>query len=208
MTGNNGKAKAPTWAGKQDGSKKARLDEPGLALERRLTQEGGQPARPGHLGKRDSMITNPDGSVVFKMKGVEIPEGWSQLATDIVVSKYFRKAGIHGDSGSETSVAPGRLPHRAHHPRGRRAARRLLRARRRTPTRSRPSSRYLLVHQYGAFNSPVWFNCGLCHAYGIDGSGGNWAWDENASDGRSSRRRTPTSARSARRASSRASTTT
>ena len=34
---------------------------------------------------------------------------------------------------------------------------------------------YLLVNQYGAFNSPVWFNCGLWHEYGIKGSGGNWA---------------------------------
>ncbi len=51
------------------------------------------------------MITNPDGSVVFKMEGAEVPAGWSQLATDIVVSKYFRKAGIHGDKTlGETSV--------------------------------------------------------------------------------------------------------
>src|SRR5207248_5917366 len=36
---------------------------------------------------------------------------------------------------------------------------------------------HLLVNQYGAFNSPVWFNCGLYHEYGIEGSGGNWAHD-------------------------------
>ena len=35
----------------------------------------------------------------------------------------------------------------------------------------------MLVNQYGAFNSPEWFNCGLWHAYGISGSGGNWAWN-------------------------------
>ena len=51
------------------------------------------------------------------------PGGWSQLATDIVVSKYFRKAGLHGDKEhGETSVRQVVLPHRAHHPRGRRAA--------------------------------------------------------------------------------------
>jgi ribonucleoside-diphosphate reductase alpha chain len=38
---------------------------------------------------------------------------------------------------------------------------------------------YLLVNQYGAFNSPVWFNCGLFQRYGIEGSGGNWAWNEH-----------------------------
>jgi ribonucleoside-diphosphate reductase alpha chain len=39
-----------------------------------------------------------------------------------------------------------------------------------------------MTNQYGAFNSPVWFNCGLFHEYGITGSGGNWAWDEAAAD--------------------------
>src|SRR6202042_3863138 len=51
------------------------------------------------------VIPNPDGSIVFKMDGAEIPSGWSQLATDIVVSKYFRKAGLHGKKDvGETSV--------------------------------------------------------------------------------------------------------
>ena len=36
---------------------------------------------------------------------------------------------------------------------------------------------YMLLNQYGAFNSPVWFNCGLWHRYQITGSGGNFAWD-------------------------------
>ena len=46
---------------------------------------------------RDSQITNSDGSIVFELKGAQVPEGWSQLATDIAVSKYFRKAGIEGE---------------------------------------------------------------------------------------------------------------
>ena len=44
--------------------------------------------------KRSSRITNADGSVVFEMNDAEIPATWSQLATDIMVSKYFRKAGV------------------------------------------------------------------------------------------------------------------
>ncbi len=44
--------------------------------------------------KRTSRISHTDGSVVFEMKDAEIPADWSQLATDIVVSKYFRKAGV------------------------------------------------------------------------------------------------------------------
>ena len=44
--------------------------------------------------KRTSKISNPDGKVVFEMTDAEIPRAWSQLATDIMVSKYFRKAGV------------------------------------------------------------------------------------------------------------------
>ena len=48
---------------------------------------------------------NPDGSIVFEMKDAEVPDSWSQLATDIMVSKYFRKAGLHGKKElGETSV--------------------------------------------------------------------------------------------------------
>ena len=55
--------------------------------------------------RRSSSITNPDGSIVFKMDGAEVPASWSQLATDIVISKYFRKAGLYGDKDKgETSV--------------------------------------------------------------------------------------------------------
>ena len=43
---------------------------------------------------RTSRISNPDGSVVFEMTDAQIPANWSQLATDIMVSKYFRKAGV------------------------------------------------------------------------------------------------------------------
>ncbi len=122
--------------------------------------------------------TNPDGSVVFKMEGAEVPAGWSQLATDIVVSKYFRKAGLHGDkTQGETSV--------------RQVVTRLARTIREageqfggyfaTPKDAETFEAelaHMLVNQYGAFNSPVWFNCGLWHRYGIQGTGGTFAFDE------------------------------
>ena len=52
---------------------------------------------------RDSRITNPDGSIVFEMIGAEVPAEWSQVATDIIVSKYFRKAGVpqYDDEGNQ-----------------------------------------------------------------------------------------------------------
>ena len=66
----------------------------GLRIERRFTAEGLSPYDTLQWSKRDSRITNPDGSVVFEMKDAEIPSAWSQVAADIMVSKYFRKAGV------------------------------------------------------------------------------------------------------------------
>jgi len=57
--------------------------------------------------KRSSKITNADGSVVFEMTDAEVPAQWSQLATDIMVSKYFRKAGVPEDGGPNGVPAPG-----------------------------------------------------------------------------------------------------
>ena len=65
----------------------------GLKIDRKYTTPG-NPYNNITWEKRSSKITNPDGSVVFEMNDVEIPSTWSQVATDIMVSKYFRKAGV------------------------------------------------------------------------------------------------------------------
>ncbi|HEX4478002.1 MAG TPA: adenosylcobalamin-dependent ribonucleoside-diphosphate reductase, partial [Polyangiaceae bacterium] len=150
----------------------------GVSLERRYTTAGKPPLADVVWERRRSVISNPDGSVVFKMDGAEIPSTWSQLATDIVVSKYFRKAGLHGDATQgESSVR--QVVHRIAH---------TIRvageefggyfATKKDADTFEDELTYMLVHQYGAFNSPVWFNCGLFHEYGIEGSGGNWAWNQ------------------------------
>ena len=148
----------------------------GLRVTRRHTRPGVDPLDEIRWEKRRTVITNPDGSVVFQMDDVEVPAGWSQLATDIVVSKYFRKAGVPGTPGHETSV--------------RQVVRRISRTIRRDGEAQggyfatiedadafEAELTYLLVNQIGAFNSPVWFNCGLYHEYGIAGSGGNFYFD-------------------------------
>ena len=66
----------------------------GLRITRLFTKPGEDPLDSVEWGRRDSRITNPDGSVVFEMKDAEIPASWSQVAGDIMVSKYFRKAGV------------------------------------------------------------------------------------------------------------------
>jgi ribonucleoside-diphosphate reductase alpha chain len=151
----------------------------GLRVPRRYTRPGVNPLDATTWEKRRTVIANPDGSVVFQMNDVEVPAGWSQLATDIVVSKYFRKAGVPGTPGHETSVR--QVVHRVAH---------TVRAwgereggyfsTREDADAFEAELAHMLVHQIGAFNSPVWFNCGLFHEYGIGGSGGNYFWDPDA----------------------------
>jgi len=165
----------PEASPKKGGGAKRRPSR-GVHLERRFTAPGTDPADALNAiiyERRTSTITNPDGSIVFKMEGAEVPTGWSQLATDILISKYFRKAGLNGDKDTgETSVRQvvRRLAHTirtvGHDYFATKAAADTFEA----------ELSYLLVNQYGAFNSPVWFNLGLWHEYGITGSGGNWAW--------------------------------
>ena len=63
----------------------------GSRITRLFTKPGEDPLDSVEWSRRDSCITNPDGSVVFEMKDAEIPTSWSQVAADIMVSKYFRK---------------------------------------------------------------------------------------------------------------------
>src|SRR6266487_1083560 len=65
-----------------------------MKITRRFTKQGQDVFSTVQYEKRTSRIGNPDGTVVFEMKDAEIPVQWSQLATDIMVSKYFRKAGV------------------------------------------------------------------------------------------------------------------
>jgi ribonucleoside-diphosphate reductase alpha chain len=147
----------------------------GLKVARRFTRAGTNPLDEIKYTRRDSLITNPDGSVVFRMEGAEVPEDWSQLATDILVSKYFRKRGVPG-KGHETSAKQvvARIVN-AITDAGASAGGYFATSEDEEAFRDELS--YMLISQVGAFNSPVWFNCGLHQSYGIEGSGGNWGWD-------------------------------
>jgi len=148
----------------------------GLHVARRHTSPGRDPLGDVKWEKRKTVIANPDGSTVFAMNDVEVPAAWSQLATDIVVSKYFRKAGVPGRPGHETSVR--QVVHRLAHTI--RVAGEQQVGYFASPEDAEAFEgelAFMLVHQIGAFNSPVWFNCGLYHEYGIGGSGGSFAMD-------------------------------
>ena len=147
-----------------------------LDVQRRYTKPGVSPYDVVQWDYRSSVISDPNGAVVFKMDNIEVPKAWSQLATDIVVSKYFRKAGVPGAAGCETSV--------------RQVVFRLANTIRNAGENLggyfgsginaqafEDELSHMLLNQMGAFNSPVWFNCGLGHVYGIQGSGGNHYWN-------------------------------
>jgi ribonucleoside-diphosphate reductase alpha chain len=147
----------------------------GIRVPRRFTRPGADPLDEVRWDRRRTVISNPDGSVVFQMEDVEVPADWSQLATDIVVSKYFRKAGVPG-RGHETSVR--QVVHRlAHSIRTWGETQRVYFATPEDADAFEAELAYMLVRQIGAFNSPVWFNCGLFQEYGIAGSGGNYFFD-------------------------------
>ncbi|MDH5751943.1 MAG: vitamin B12-dependent ribonucleotide reductase [Deltaproteobacteria bacterium] len=153
---------------------KTRKARTGLQFQRHFTKDGVHPFDEINWIKRRSVITEPNGKVVFEMNDAEVPDSWSQLATDIVVSKYFRKAGVPG-TGHEVSVR--QVVHRIAHTIRDYGERNGYFKTPRDAEIFEDELAHMLVTQRGAFNSPVWFNCGLHHEYGVEGSGGNWHWD-------------------------------
>jgi ribonucleoside-diphosphate reductase alpha chain len=153
-----------------------------LSIERRFTTEGVDPYDTIEWSQRDSRITNPDGSIVFEMNDAEIPASWSQVAADIMVSKYFRKAGVPQfdedgavilDEDGEPLTGPERS--------ARQVIDRLASTWRHWGEENEyfasaadaqifeDEISYMLLHQMAAPNSPQWFNTGLHHRYGIEG---------------------------------------
>ncbi|MCG6958437.1 hypothetical protein LJE82_00935, partial [bacterium BMS3Abin03] len=65
-----------------------------MQFKRNFTSTGNDALASLKFVKRTSEIRNPDGSIVFRMEDVAVPEGWSQVAVDILAQKYFRKAGV------------------------------------------------------------------------------------------------------------------
>ncbi len=129
----------------------------GLSFARRFTTRGHDPFDEVEWELRTANITNEKGEVVFEQKGVEFPKFWSQLATNVVASKYFR--GSLGSPERERSVRQliGRVVRRIREwgEEGGYFA---------TPDDADAFAdelTYVLLHQQAAFNSPVWFNLGV-----------------------------------------------
>src|SRR6202162_1952941 len=157
---------------------RARKKKSGIKFQRFFSQEGNSPFDEIEWERRVAEITDDSGKVIFRQQDVEVPKSWSALATKIAVSKYF-----YGDIANGTDPYAG----------GRESSvRQLIHRVTRTISDWGLKDGYfsdqasaeafcgdltwLCVNQYGAFNSPVWFNVGLYQEYGIGkGSGrGNY----------------------------------
>ena len=142
----------------------------GLQFGRRFTQEGVSPFDMFEYDYRDSVIKNPNGEKVFEMNNVEVPKQWSQIATDILAQKYFRKAGVpqpDGSIGRETSVKE--VAHRMANCWRVWGERYNYFASEKDALVFYDELVYSILNQACVPNSPQWFNTGLHESYGITG---------------------------------------
>ena len=155
----------------------------GLPVPRVFSTEGEHPFDSVTWERRTAAIKNHTGEAIFEQEGVEFPESWSPLAVNVVASKYF-----YGDiAKGNGSPADGQREY---------SLKQLVHRVTRTITDWGMEGGYfasqadadtfydeltwLCTNQYGAFNSPVWFNVGLHHQYGVTDTGGKtiYGWDE------------------------------
>src|SRR4051812_11542609 len=129
----------------------------GLSWERRFTQPGIHPYDELEWELRTAAIASETGKTVFEQKDVEVPKAWSQLATNVVVSKYFR--GHVGTPERENSVR--QLIDRVVNTIAAWAETQHYFATDEDLKAFQAELTHLLVHQKMAFNSPVWFNVGI-----------------------------------------------
>jgi ribonucleoside-diphosphate reductase alpha chain len=133
---------------------------------------------------RTAEITDDHGKTIFRQANVEVPAAWSELATKIAVSKYFYGDAMLGndpsDGGREDSVR--QLIHRVTRTIADWGIEDGYFADQESAETFYQDLTWLCLHQHGAFNSPVWFNVGLYHQYGIgeNAGEGNWYWDIEA----------------------------
>ena len=161
----------------------------GLSFKRVFSDAAVAPFDQVEWERRTAEITDDSAKVIFKQEDIEVPKNWSALATKIAVSKYF-----YGD------IANGTDPYKG----GRETSvRQLIHRVTRTITDWGLADGYftdaeaaevfydeltwLCLNQYGAFNSPVWFNVGLYHQYGIGKGAGAGNYFYNRETGKAER---------------------
>src|SRR5436305_858599 len=135
----------------------------GLAFPRVLTTEGVDPVLATPCEVRAVSIRDVGGHAVFEMATVEVPSSWSQVATDILASKYLRRRGLSRDGESDGEQGESSLKQVvrriAHAIRGFGESAGGYFASSADAEAFEAELSFMLMNQYGAFNSPVWFNC-------------------------------------------------
>jgi ribonucleoside-diphosphate reductase alpha chain len=142
----------------------------GLPFQRKYTKEDVSVFDLFEYDYRTSVIRNPSGEVVFEMTNVEVPKQWSQIATDILAQKYFRKAGVpqpDGSIGRETSVK--QVAHRMANCWRVWGERNGYFASEKDAQVFYDELVFSILNQSCVPNSPQWFNTGLHESYGIKG---------------------------------------
>ncbi|HEY2714344.1 MAG TPA: vitamin B12-dependent ribonucleotide reductase [Chthoniobacterales bacterium] len=153
----------------------------GLRFERVFSDPTVDPFKQVEWERRTAEITDDSGKVIFKQDDIEVPRSWSPLATKIAVSKYFYGDIANGTDpykgGRETSVR--QLIHRVTRTITDRGIADGYFADAKTAEIFYDELTWLCLNQHGAFNSPVWFNVGLHHEYGVGkgGSAGNYFYN-------------------------------
>ncbi len=141
-----------------------------LRFSRQFTKDGTSPFDMFEYDYRTSVIKNPTGEIVFQMDNVEVPKQWSQIATDILAQKYFRKAGVpqaDGSSGRETTAK--QVAHRMAHCWRVWGERNNYFETEKDALIFYDELVYSILNQACVPNSPQWFNTGLHEVYGITG---------------------------------------
>jgi len=159
-----------------------KYSEDALHFSRHYTKEGVSPFDMFEYDLRSSVIREPSGKLIFEMYDVEVPKQWSQVSTDILAQKYFRKAGVpqYDENGTAKLNADG-SPELGPEKSVKQVAHRLAGTWRYWGEKYGYFATakdaqvfyeelvYMIINQMVAPNSPQWFNTGLYWAYGING---------------------------------------
>ena len=162
-----------------------------MKIERKFTKAGQDAYADIEFVTTSSEIRNPDGTVVFHLENVEVPKSWSQVASDVIAQKYFRKAGVPVALKTVRekdvpeflwrSIAEKSDTEKTGETSAKQVFNRLAGAwaywgwkggyftTEEDASAYYDEMRYMLANQMAAPNSPQWFNTGLHWAYGIDG---------------------------------------
>ncbi|MCL2743448.1 MAG: vitamin B12-dependent ribonucleotide reductase [Planctomycetaceae bacterium] len=127
---------------------------------------------------RTAAIKGEGGTVFFEQNDCEFPETWSQLSVNIVASKYF-----YGEMNTpQREKSMRQIIHRISRTIADWGVEDGYFADKHEGETFYRDLTWLLLHQYGSFNSPVWFNVGLFQQYGVNGGKCTWHWDEKAGE--------------------------